>query len=147
MEAFKVDNLNINGVSSTTKLRMLADWLGRQDVDVSSLQEVTTPDLGQIPGYTTYYNVCTTMGVTAIIARSTLQLTKITALPSGLAMAANLGELRMVNIYAPSGTARKAVREAFFNGELTYLLRHATGRFYWVGTSIAQWIRRTPLAM
>jgi hypothetical protein len=65
-------------------------------VDVSLLQ-VTTPVVGEIPGYTIYY-IGTMMRGTAIITQSTLQLTKITALPSGRKMAANLGELRMVNI-------------------------------------------------
>jgi exonuclease III len=127
MEAFKIATLNINGMSSSTKLRMLADCLGRQDVDVIFLQEVTTTEVGQIRGYAAYHNVGTTMRGTEITTRSTLLFTKITAPPSGRVMAANLGDLRMVNIYAPSGTARKAEREAFFNGELTNLLRHATG--------------------
>jgi exonuclease III len=101
MQAFKIATLNINGVSSPTKLRILADWLRRQDVDVRFLQEATTPDIGQIPGYTTYYNIGTTMMETVILARSTLQLIKITLLPSGRAMAATLGELRIFNIYVP----------------------------------------------
>jgi exonuclease III len=50
---------------------------------------------------------------TAIIARSTLQLTKITVLSKGREMAANLGDIRMINIYAPSGTWRKAERKTF----------------------------------
>jgi exonuclease III len=113
MEALKIATLNINGMSLPTKLRMLAEWLGRQDVDVILLQEVTTPEVGQIRGYTAYYNVGTTMRGAAIITRNTLQLTNITILPSGRAMAANLGDLRVVNIYARSGTARKAERKRF----------------------------------
>jgi exonuclease III len=42
-------------------------------------------------------------------------------------MTANMEELSIVNIYVPSGTARKPKREAFFNGELAYLVRHANG--------------------
>jgi exonuclease III len=76
MKSFKMATLKINGVSSPTKLRMLADLLSRQDVDVSLLQEVTTPDLAKYRDY----NVDTTMWGTAIIVRSILQLTKTTAL-------------------------------------------------------------------
>jgi exonuclease III len=54
MEAYKIATLNIYGVSSPTKLRMLVDRPRQQDVDVSLLQEVTTQDVGEIPENTTY---------------------------------------------------------------------------------------------
>jgi exonuclease III len=109
------------------KLHMLKEFICRQNVDVIFLQQVATEDVDQIRGYTSYYNISTAMQGIAIVARNTLQMTKIPAILSVRAMTANLGDLRLINIYAPSGTARKAERETFFNNELTYVLRRATG--------------------
>jgi exonuclease III len=40
-------------------------------------------------------------------------------------MAAEFNGIWLVNIYAPSGAARRQKREHFYNSELTYLLRAA----------------------
>jgi len=40
-------------------------------------------------------------------------------------MAAEFNGIWLVNIYAPSGAARRQEREHFYNSELTYLLRAA----------------------
>ena len=58
---------------------------------------------------------------TAIIAKSTLHLTNITTLPSGRAIAAAYKGIRLINVYVPSGTARRTDREQFYTTELPYL--------------------------
>ena len=63
---------------------------------------------------------------TAIIARHEFPHTEVTPLPSGRAIAATYSGLRLINVYAPAGTARRADREHFFNSELSALLYAAT---------------------
>jgi endonuclease/exonuclease/phosphatase family metal-dependent hydrolase len=62
---------------------------------------------------------------TAIVRRDEIQLVKNSKLQSGRAIAAKFREVRIINIYAPSGTARRQEREQFYNSELAYLLRDA----------------------
>jgi len=62
---------------------------------------------------------------TAIVRRDEIQLVKNSKLQSGRAIAAKFREVRIINTYAPSGTARRQEREQFYNSELAYLLRNA----------------------
>jgi exonuclease III len=57
------------------------------------------------------------MRVTAIIARKDFHTTHIDILPSGRAI---------INLYAPSGTAKRTERERFFNVELLVLFSEYT---------------------
>ena len=59
---------------------------------------------------------------TAILAKTRLQLQNIQRIPSGRGIAANFKGIRIINIYAPPGTERRAEREQFFNTKVTYLL-------------------------
>jgi hypothetical protein len=66
------------------------------------------------------------MRETAILARQDYSLTNVTSLPTGRAIAADYNGLRLVNVYAPAGTAKRADRERFFNSQLSTLLYAAT---------------------
>jgi exonuclease III len=81
---------------------------------------MTDPTNLDVTGYVTHHNVGTNMRGTAILARCEFPLTNITTLPSGRAIAGGHNGIRLVNLYAPSGTARRD-RE-FFNAELPDLL-------------------------
>jgi exonuclease III len=65
---------------------------------------------------------------TAILAKDGITLTNVTKLPSGRAIAAEYRGTLLINIYAPSGTAKRHEREYFFNNELPYLLQPPTAR-------------------
>jgi len=78
-----------------------------------------------IHGYNIHYNIGTTRRSTALITRETPPLTNITTIPSGRAITANFRDILIVNIYAPSGTAKGQERE-IFNSELAYLLRNVS---------------------
>jgi len=47
-------------------------------------------------------------------------------MPSSHAIAATLGTLLIINVYAPSGTTKHSEREAFFNNDLPFLLGSAS---------------------
>ena len=100
---------------------MLQDFLRRQETDILSLEEVTHPALNELHNYKTYNNVGTAMRGTALVTREEIAITNITNLPSGRGIAAEFRGIWMINIYAPSGAARKKERE-FFNSERAYLL-------------------------
>jgi exonuclease III len=100
---------------------MLEAFIRLHELDILLLQ-VTQQIFTDIHGYNTHYNIGTTRHGTALITGGTLTFTSITTTTSGRAIAANVRDILIVNIYAPSGTAKRQEREMFFNSELAYLL-------------------------
>lgn len=122
MNTIRIATLNINGVSALTRITMLADFLRRWEIDVLLVQEVTQPVLHGFVGYNTYYNIGTSRRGTAVIAREGFHLTIVNRLPSGRAMSVRVRDICIINVYAPSGTARRQEREHFYASELPLLL-------------------------
>jgi exonuclease III len=92
---------------------MLADFIRKQDEPRHDMQT----------GYETHMNIGTSMRGTAIMAKSQHHLTNIRKLPTGRAIAAIFRDVQIINLYAPSGTNRRAEREEFYNMELTHILQ------------------------
>jgi len=118
MDVVKIATININGITAQTRVGMLINFIRRHDFDILFVQEVTSLEVLNIKGYVTHLNIRTSMRGTAILARTELHLTNITTLPSGCAIAAEYSGIRLINVYAPSGTAWRTERERFFNSEL-----------------------------
>jgi exonuclease III len=125
MYFLKIAMLNINGIHTPNRIAMLHDFLRYHDIDVLFLQEVTHSDLGDFPGYVTHTNVGTTLRRTAFVTRLDPPVKNITKLTTGRGMAVGCMRMTFINIYAPSGTAKQAERESFFNNGLVYVLRNA----------------------
>jgi len=105
---------------------MLSNFIFKQDIDILLVQEVTHLGIGNIYGYTTHYNIGTSQRGTAIIARDNIELRNITKIPTGRAIAAEHKGTWIINIYAPSGAAKRGELDKFFNTGLIYLLRTET---------------------
>jgi len=56
-----------------------------------------------------------------MVKRNEITITNITRLPSGRGIAAEYRGIWLVNVYAPSGTAKRQEREHFYNNELPIL--------------------------
>jgi exonuclease III len=108
MHTLKVATLNINGTTAPTKVRMIANFIRRHEIDLMLIQEATDPDTLNFWGYDTHTNIGTSMWGTAIVARKEMATKVVNKLPSGRAMAIDYNGMRIVNVYAPSGTARRA---------------------------------------
>jgi len=104
---------------------MLADYKRQYGFHIIFAQEVTRTEVLNVRGYNTHLNIGDSIRGTAIPARSTLHLSNIITLPSGRAIAADYKGIRFINLYAPSGTARRAYREQFSTTELSYLFTTA----------------------
>jgi endonuclease/exonuclease/phosphatase family metal-dependent hydrolase len=90
------------------------------------MQEVTQQFTTGSQGNTILYNIGTSRRGTAILTRDSMVVTNISRIPSGRAIAATLGTLLIINVYAPSGTTKRSEREAFFNNDLPFLLGSAS---------------------
>jgi exonuclease III len=117
----KLANLNIHGFPNRTRVGMLTEYIRRHDLDIIFLQEITDPELLNMPAYDMYYNIGSYRRGTAIVARNDIAVTNINKIPSGRSIAAEYKDLHIVNIYAPSGTAKRAEREHFYNAEVQLL--------------------------
>jgi exonuclease III len=79
---------------------------------------VTKPIKLQPSHYQTYLNIGTTRTGTAIVAREIVELSNIAMVPSGRAIVAEYDNLKIVNIYAPTCTAKRSEREDFLTANL-----------------------------
>jgi len=105
---------------------MLEYFLKRHEIDLMSLQEVTHANIHMVSQYTAHMNIRTEGRGTAILAKEGLILTNTQRIPSGRGIAATLHGIRIVNIYAPSGSEKRREMEAFYNGEVATLLPTAS---------------------
>jgi exonuclease III len=101
---------------------MLEEFFRRQEIILMFLQEVIHTTINMISQYTAYMNIGTDGRGTTILAKDGLILTEIHRIPSGRGIAATLNGIRIVNIYAPSGSEKRREREAFYNGEVATLI-------------------------
>jgi exonuclease III len=92
---------------------MLAEFLYRNDFTLLLLQEVTHTDLARIRDYDSHMKIEADMRGTAMLVRHTDNLDQVIRLPSGRGMAASYKDLRVANIYAPAGTAKKLKGSTF----------------------------------
>jgi len=119
---YRIITLNINGIENQTRLHMLEEFIKLHDIDIALLQEVTDEEKLTCRGYHVIANVGTTGIGTAIIHKLHIQFQRIERIPSGRGIAAYLGDACIINIYAPSGTAKRTEREEFFNTDILGLL-------------------------
>ena len=119
---YRIITLNTNGIENQTRLHMLDEFIKWHDIDIALLQEVTDKEKLTCRGYHVTANVGTTGRGTAIIHKLHIQFQRIERIPSGRGIAAYLDDACIINIYAPSGTAKRTEREEFFNTDILGLL-------------------------
>ena len=101
---------------------MFKDYIMRYYFDIIFVGEITNPDIVNLRRYEAYLNIATTMRGTAIVPRSEIPLTNVTILPTGRAVAAESRGIKLIKLYAPSGTAKMNKRKRFYNTEHPLLL-------------------------
>jgi len=100
MASIKIATLNINGMTSPTRIAMLHALIGRQEIDIPLLQEVTYHILRDTPHN---INIGANRRGTALVARDGINQENITMSQSGRAMATKFGEIWNINVFAPFG--------------------------------------------
>jgi exonuclease III len=101
---------------------MMFDFLRNKEIDIALIQELTEPKVLTNKNYAIHHNIGPNLRGTAILIKYPSQPTKVIRSPSGRARAVTLNNIHIVNMYAPSATAKRKDREDFFNQELTDLL-------------------------
>lgn len=120
--------INLNGISNTTKINALRDFVYTLDLDIVALQEVVG-DCISIPGYAMIMNIDETQRGTAIGVRNGIGVKQVHRSLDARVICIELGNdenmIKIVNLYAPSGSNNRSARELFFNQTVPqFLLNH-----------------------
>ena len=97
---------------------MLQEFIRVHELDILLVQEFAQIILQDHLSYDIQYNIATSKRGTAIVAKEGIKLENIIRLPSGRAIGARFRDTWIMNIYAPSGTAKRHEREHFYSTEL-----------------------------
>lgn len=120
----KILTLNTCAIQSAANKETLNNFVLALQPDVVFLQEVSTSHFN-CPGYSEVTNVGPAHRGTALLWKGNLSLEVTAKLVSGRGIAAKLGPLSLVNLYAPSGSQGRAARETFFSEDIAPLLANA----------------------
>ena len=123
---YRIASLNINGIANQTSIHMLEEFIWKQDIDIILLQEVTNMAIEQIRNYTKHANIGTDKRGATILVKDGIQIRNIKCLPTGRGISEVVEGIHMINVYAPSGAARKAEREDFLHKDILPLLSNTS---------------------
>ncbi|MFW5658792.1 MAG: exodeoxyribonuclease III [Bacteroidota bacterium] len=126
----KICTYNVNGIRAALK-KGLADWVAEEQPDILALQEIKIdqqafrPYADALTGYTAIWHSAEKKGYSgvAIYAKNEPEHVQIGFDQpkydiEGRVISASFGDLRLVNVYLPSGSqgdARQVVKEAFMD--------------------------------
>ena len=102
------------------------------ELDIVFLQEVENEQL-TLPGYNVVCNVDHTKRGTAIALKQHIKFSHVEKSLDGRLLALRVHNTTLCNVYAPSGSALRAMRERFYNNTVAYYLRHRTDHIIFGG--------------
>jgi hypothetical protein len=112
---------------------MLEEFLYKHDIDLALLQEVTNTKFIIFRRYTSHINMGTEGRGTAILAKDCFLLTDIHRIPTGRGISALFNGIRIINIYAPSGSEKKREKEEFYTDVVERLFTHSSDNMVLAG--------------
>ena len=108
--SYNIATINLNTITNATKLNALRTFAQTMELDIILMQEVENAQLF-IPGYNIICNVDHTRRGTAIALKEYIRFSNVEKSLDGRLIAIRIADTTICNIYAPSGTALRAVRE------------------------------------
>lgn len=123
--SYNIATININNITSETKLNALRTFVRSHALDIIFLQEVENDQL-TLPGFNVVCNVDHTRRGTAIALKQHIKFSNVEKSLDGRLIALRIHDTTLCNCYAPSGSNFRAERERFFNNTVSYYLRHDT---------------------
>jgi exonuclease III len=101
---------------------MLEAFLQQHEVDIALFREVVYTTLSDIRKYETYLNICSNLRGTAILVKYGIVVEEVKRLPTGRGIAAHVLNKWFINVYAPSGSEKRAESESFYSTDMVTLL-------------------------
>lgn len=124
--SYTMATININGIQNNTKLLSLSAFIRMLDLDLVCMQEVSCEN-HDFPGYEAVYNIDERNRGTAVLVRNGISITDVhKSVDSRIISVTLQNTVTVVNIYAPSGSNNRNLREEFFNSTVpSHILHHA----------------------
>ena len=124
MYVFKIVTINVNGIRSPVTQTLLKKFLFDNDIDVVLLQEINDDNLDSMfPQYKYVVNLGESNRGTAIVYRAHLSVSNIDMSSCGRITALTTNNIRLINVYAPSGSQKKEDRNLLFCEDILFYLR------------------------
>lgn len=105
--------ININNITSETKLNALRTFLRTMDSDIAFIQEIESDKL-TMPGYNVICNVDHERRGTAIALKDYIRFSHVERSLDGRITSLRVHDTTLVCLYAHSGTSLRPQRERFF---------------------------------
>ncbi len=110
----RVASINISGIRSIERRRLLLQFCLEGNLDLVALQEVTFHECSVLGGH---YNVLSNVGPrrrgTAVLIRKGIHFSRELLDPDGRLISIDVGSFTFINIYAPSGLIAREERNIF----------------------------------
>jgi exonuclease III len=103
---------------------MVEYFLHLNAIYIICLQEVTSTTVKTLRNYIAHFNIGNEGKGTAILHKDCYTLTAIEKVPNGRGITGTFNDVKILNVYAPSGSERKREGEEFFNTEVPRLFIH-----------------------
>lgn len=125
-QSYTLATINVNAIQNNTKLLSLSAFIRMLDLDVVCMQEVSCESF-EFPGYQAIYNINERNRGTAILVRRGIRISGVHKSDDSRIISITLqNTVTVVNIYAPSGSNNRGLREDFFNSSIPpHVLHHA----------------------
>lgn len=114
--------MNLNTIGSHAKIQILRDTLRAADVNIALFQELRTETWPDFYGYAANVTPAANGDSgAAILVRDGIVVEDVVYLQSARGLALTVQGIRLVNIYAPSGTDKRRERAQFYSEAITPL--------------------------
>lgn len=123
--SYNLATININTITSESKLNALRTFIRTHDLDIVFLQEVENEQL-TIPGFNVVCNVDYARRGTAIAVKQHIKFSHVEKSLDGRLITMRIQSITLCCCYAHSGANHRTDREHLFNQTLAYYLRHNT---------------------
>ena len=117
--------MNICNIQTPAKHHLITQVLWDTDADIDLLQEVSSVNNKFIPGNMSIVNTDYNIRGTAILIKDHIEVQDIKMLPDFRGISVKLGDVNVINIYAPSGSQHKRDRLTFFGEHISLLFSPA----------------------
>lgn len=124
--SYNIATINLNGISNLTKIESFKSFVRLMELDIVMMQEVEG-EYFEMYGFDIIYNIDQNKRGTAIAIKSHINYNSVEkSLDSRLIKIKIANRLIICNIYAPSGSHNRTLREAFFAEVVPYYLRNSS---------------------
>jgi hypothetical protein len=98
---YRRDSLNINGIATPPRNRLLEDFLHRNDIDLMCIQEITNINIKEIKHYEAHVNIGEKGRRMALLVKEAYILSDVWHMQSGRGISANFHGVQILSMLLP----------------------------------------------